>query len=257
MKTAQAKETAQAIFAEHKSPFGAFSLGSETHQATTIPDAVRRCRWIAIDIGAVEFGVFFVSPSLERSRLVPIFDSSYPATSVNSKFLAGSNGEDIVRNARTSTLPCLWQAASGSADDRPKVDLPWMEKIAVPVPDSDGIAFPVYAERGQCGSVVFLGPDLALTAETLHEIHARCFSLFSAVARIRPSDGNSAVPSISKRELECLKLTANGYTSEEIARLLKLSVHTANQYLSNTTQKLHAVNRMHAVAKALRLGLIE
>jgi DNA-binding CsgD family transcriptional regulator len=64
-------------------------------------------------------------------------------------------------------------------------------------------------------------------------------------------------PLISKRELECLKLTANGYTSDEIARLLKLSVHTANQYLSNTTQKLDAVNRMHAVAKALRMGLID
>ena len=32
---------------------------------------------------------------------------------------------------------------------------------------------------------------------------------------------------------------------------------SANQYLSNTTQKLNAVNRMHAVAKALRLGLID
>ena len=39
--------------------------------------------------------------------------------------------------------------------------------------------------------------------------------------------------------------------------MLKLSVHTANQYLTNTTQKLDAVNRMHAVAKALRMGLIE
>ncbi|TGU67737.1 helix-turn-helix transcriptional regulator, partial [Mesorhizobium sp. M1C.F.Ca.ET.144.01.1.1] len=60
-----------------------------------------------------------------------------------------------------------------------------------------------------------------------------------------------------KRELECLKLTANGNTSEEIAKLLKLSVHTANQYLTQSTQKLNAVNRNQAVAKALRLGLIE
>ena len=34
-------------------------------------------------------------------------------------------------------------------------------------------------------------------------------------------------------------------------------MHTANQYLTNTAQKLDAVNRMHAVAKALRLGLID
>jgi len=62
---------------------------------------------------------------------------------------------------------------------------------------------------------------------------------------------------MSRREIECLKLTSRGYTSEEIAKELKLSVHTANQYLTQTTQKLNAVNRMHAVAKALRLGLID
>ena len=58
------------------------------------------------------------------------------------------------------------------------------------------------------------------------------------------------------RELECVRLTANGMTSEQIAAALKLSVHTANQYLTNSTQKLNAANRVHAVAKALKLGLI-
>ena len=62
---------------------------------------------------------------------------------------------------------------------------------------------------------------------------------------------------MSAREIQCLRLTAEGKTSEEIARRLGLSVHTANQYLSATSQKLNAVNRMHAVAKALRLGLID
>ena len=38
---------------------------------------------------------------------------------------------------------------------------------------------------------------------------------------------------------------------------LKLSVHTANQYLTQSAQKLDAVNRTQAVAKALRLGLID
>ncbi|PZN51118.1 MAG: helix-turn-helix transcriptional regulator, partial [Proteobacteria bacterium] len=112
------------------------------------------------------------------------------------------------------------------------------------------------AERGQCGLAVFLDIERALKQETLYDAHARCFSLFAAVARIRPGD-NGRWRSMSKRELECLKLTANGHTSEEIARLLKLSVHTANQYLTQSAQKLNAVNRTQAVAKALRLGLID
>jgi DNA-binding CsgD family transcriptional regulator len=97
---------------------------------------------------------------------------------------------------------------------------------------------------------------MSVEQDTLYDIHARCFSLFSSVSRIRPGDVG-LTRAISRRELECLKLTANGYTSEEIARLLKLSVHTANQYLTQSAQKLNAVSRMQAVAKALRLGLIE
>ena len=134
--------------------------------------------------------------------------------------------------------------------------LRWADRIEPLVAGTSGIVFPVHAERGQCGLLVFLGSEITLAPEGMFDIHARCFSLFDAVARMRPGE-SAKFPSISKRELECLKLTANGYTSDEIARLLKLSVHTANQYLTNTTQKLNAVNRMHAVAKALRMGLIE
>ncbi len=114
----------------------------------------------------------------------------------------------------------------------------------------------MHGEHGQCGLVVFLGQDLAISPDTVAEAHARCLAVFEAAARARPGEAGRA-PVISRRELECLKLTANGCTSEEIARVLKLSVHTANQYLASTTHKLNATNRMHAVAKALRLGLIE
>lgn len=256
MKQAQVKEAAEALFNEQRSPFGAFSLGSETHHAVTIPDAVRRCRWIAVDINAQAFGLFFVSPSLERARLVPCFDSDYPGTSVATKFISGANGEDMVRHTRISTAPRWWVDDGIASSQQAFQDLVWSERTAPLAPGTNGVAFPVHADRGQCGLVIFLGPDIALPQEALYEIHARCFSLFAAVARIRPTD-TGRMRSISKRELECLKLTANGNTSEEIARLLKLSVHTANQYLTQSTQKLNAVNRNQAVAKALRLGLIE
>ncbi|TPL86340.1 helix-turn-helix transcriptional regulator [Mesorhizobium sp. B2-3-13] len=256
MKHTEIKDAAEALFNEQRSPFGAFSLGSETHHAVTIPDAVRRCRWISVDINASAFGLFFVSPSPERARLVPCFDSDYPSVAVASKFISGANGEEIVRHSRISTEPRWWTDDGVAAMADMFGNLAWTGQIAPLTPGSSGIAFPVHADRGQCGLVVFLGSEIALPQDALYEIHARCFSLFAAVARMRPGDVGR-MRSISKRELECLKLTANGNTSEEIARLLKLSVHTANQYLTQSTQKLNAVNRNQAVAKALRLGLIE
>ena len=256
MKHADIKQAAEALFSEQRNPFGAFSLSSETHHAVTIPDAVRRCRWIAVDVNASAFGLFFVSPSPERARLVASFDSDYPGTAVATKFISGANGEEIVRHTRTSTAPRWWADDGMAGSEETFRNLAWSERMAPLAPGTNGIAFPVHADRGHCGLVVFLGSQMALPEDALYEIHARCFSLFAAVARIRPTD-TGRMRSISKRELECLKLTANGNTSEEIARLLKLSVHTANQYLTQSTQKLNAVNRNQAVAKALRLGLIE
>ena len=94
-----------------------------------------------------------------------------------------------------------------------------------------------------------------MTPEQLVDVHARCFWLFHAVAEfgVTPERQTSVTP----REIECLKLTAEGYTSDQIAVALKLSPHTANQYLTNCTQKLNAVNRAHAVAKAIKAGLID
>ncbi len=62
---------------------------------------------------------------------------------------------------------------------------------------------------------------------------------------------------LSARERECLTWTAEGKTSEEIAIILELSVHTVNHYLTSAARKLNAVNRLHAVARAMRLGLLK
>ncbi|ABQ70699.1 regulatory protein, LuxR [Rhizorhabdus wittichii RW1] len=63
--------------------------------------------------------------------------------------------------------------------------------------------------------------------------------------------------SLSKRELECLTWSARGKTVEDIAVILDLSADTVRVYLKRVNQKLDAVNRSHAVAKAMCLGMID
>lgn len=243
-------------FDERRTPFGPVVRDDEVRHPLTLADAIRHCRWIGMDIGADEFALFFVGPSFERARLMPCFDSSYPKVSLATKFLAGSNGEDIAKHGRVSTVPCWWSDDGSSPCATAFAALEFASRVAELVPGSPGIAFPVFADRGQSGVVVFLGHRIAIDSDQVLHIHGRCFALFGAVAQMRPSEAGR-LPSVSKRELECLKLTAKGYTSEDIAAALKLSVHTANQYLTSSSQKLNAVNRMQAVAKAMRLGLIE
>ncbi len=222
--------------------------------ALTISDAARRCRWMAREIGAASFAVFLAPLMQERAKLVPCLDSDYPGAGF-AKSITG-NIEHLVRHVRTSTEPLWWDKGPEDPGGQRLGALCWVTQIEPLVAGTSGIAFPVHAERNQCGLVVFAGSCTAIDQNLLFEVHGKCFSLFSEVARLRPACA-SLTRAMTRRELECLKLTANGYTSEEIARILRLSVHTTNQYLTQSAQKLNAVSRTQAVAKALRLGLIE
>lgn len=67
-----------------------------------------------------------------------------------------------------------------------------------------------------------------------------------------PPDHRSLTP----RELECLRWTAEGKTAWEVGQILGISAQTAARHLSNATQKLGCVNKHHAVVQALRMKLI-
>lgn len=62
---------------------------------------------------------------------------------------------------------------------------------------------------------------------------------------------------LSVREAECLSWAAQGKTSDEIAAILGISVETVRIYTKRVYCKLDAVNRTHAVAKAVYLGLVK
>jgi DNA-binding CsgD family transcriptional regulator len=59
------------------------------------------------------------------------------------------------------------------------------------------------------------------------------------------------VESLSSKQLQCLELVGEGYTSAEIEGLLGISSSTINTHVSLAVQKLGAPNRMHA-ARMLR-----
>ena len=222
----------------------------------TLPDIVRKLRRIMDTLGAGHFAVCLVTPRGERRRLVPSLDANYPGIGEETKLLTTMLGDRFARRIAASTVP-LWWAGAENLLHAPLVEQTgFTERINAPAGSPTGLALPVAIEHGPEGVVFFTGDGIAVTLDGLCDIHARCVGLFGVIAKLRPAHGNT-VPSVSKRELECLVLTASGLTSEEIAGRLGLSVHTANQYLTNTTRKLNAVNRMQAVAKALRMGLFE
>lgn len=228
--------------------------------AAAMPDVVRRCRDLADAIGADGFSLLFMASEGEARRLAPVFDSAFPGVSPFSRALSSRSADGLARRAAGSSRPLWWADPDGGAVLHGDARL-WAAEVENPASASlvdgvPGIVFPVALENGRSGAVAFHGRDMLLDEDALCDTHASCHALFAEAARQRPLDGGR-LPAMSKREIECLRLTANGFTSDEIAGALGLSVHTANQYLTSSAHKLNAVNRIQAVAKALRAGLID
>lgn len=117
------------------------------------------------------------------------------------------------------------------------------------------IAFSIHDAALQHYVVVFSGDVATLTREKIAALHLGSLELIDISSRsARPSVGTRE--RLSARELECLRWTAAGKSSEEIGIILNISSHTVVSYLKSAMRKLDSVNRMQAIARACRLRLL-
>ncbi len=83
-----------------------------------------------------------------------------------------------------------------------------------------------------------------------HQVHHFVFMLYG-----EPSPEIS-MATLGVRETNALQQLADGATFEEIASVMRVTIGTVKQYLVSARAKLHADNSSHAIAYALRAGLI-
>jgi NarL family two-component system response regulator LiaR len=73
----------------------------------------------------------------------------------------------------------------------------------------------------------------------------------------RSSDLPPTEEPLTEREVEVLKLVAQGLTNQEIAERLVISERTVSTHISNILSKLHLANRTQVALYALREGLAD
>jgi DNA-binding NarL/FixJ family response regulator len=87
--------------------------------------------------------------------------------------------------------------------------------------------------------------------------------VLDAIGRAERSAGQApaarlgpAAPVLTPRELDVLKLVAQGLSNSDIARRLVLSEHTVKRHLANILHKLGLSSRAGAAAWGVRTGLV-
>lgn len=125
-----------------------------------------------------------------------------------------------------------------------------------------GYIFPVFGRNGLMGATTLggatdieLSPTEVMLLETAtRSTYFKLLEFMGSAYADRITEGTEIV--LTHREIQALSHMADGLTSSEIAALLNVAPTTIDWYGASLQEKLGARNRHHAVAMALRKGLI-
>jgi LuxR family transcriptional regulator, quorum-sensing system regulator BjaR1 len=118
-----------------------------------------------------------------------------------------------------------------------------------------GFCIPAHSHNGRRGFVTLTSPS-APAQRHMDTVTVNCLRLYDGLAHVLAAEESKPDIGLNKREIECLFWSAEGKSSSEISTIIGLSEHTVNHYLIGCCKKLDAVNRVQAVAKAVRHGVI-
>lgn len=113
-------------------------------------------------------------------------------------------------------------------------------------------------EAGATGYLLKAAPESEILAGVRATARGETALAPSAAAALvrRTTGGNRGVPSLSPRELDVLRLVAQGNSNPAIGRALFLSETTVKTHLGHVFDKLGVNDRTRAVTRAMELGLL-
>lgn len=135
---------------------------------------------------------------------------------------------------------------------------------ALTKPVSETASYPLYDENGNIISTVDIEVDTAHRKLDMERRKKRIEDLERTVASIRQSNSQTRVVSendgiqvsLTGRELEVLRLLAEGFTNPEISQILSISHHTVKSHVVNLFNKIGVNDRTQAAVWAARQRLI-
>jgi DNA-binding CsgD family transcriptional regulator len=191
-----------------------------------------------------------VSPSID-----PYIRLTYPASWIKQYLTMNYVDLDpVLKEGFARTLPFDWTELKVESEAQGAF---LMDALAHGV-GPHGMSIPVRSKQGHRG---LFSVSFARSAEEWVEFREKHFDTLLAIAnrvhhRVISEVFGEDHPHLTDRELECLRLTAQGKDAGDIAIILGISPHTARDYLKSARFKLDCVTSAQAVSKAVQLGLL-
>lgn len=193
----------------------------------------------------------------------PRLISSYPKSWTSHYFREGyDNIDPVLQEPRNTSRMFLWDGrearSAKSAKERRLFDDALNFKIRT------GLTVRIPSSQNQFAAFTLAADDRSLGldrfVETSQDMLERVGLTYHAhvnAARIgrTPPEGQQASP-LTQRERQCLAWISDGKTMQDIAELLGVSIHGVKYHLDNARGNLAALTLPHAVALALRQGLL-
>ena len=187
--------------------------------------------------------------------------TNYPASWFSSYFeLELQKYDPVVKYSFENTAPICWDKLIKMEQYLTPEAVQIMEDAAAKGL-VNGISIPFRTHTGEI-NIFSLATDHAdnfdtRAIEVLSNAQLFGTTLFSCVSRIQNQQDSAKEFNFTPREVECLFWACEGKTTWEMSVILEVSERTVIFHLTSATKKLGAVNRQHAVAKAIMCGLIK
>ena len=213
------------------------------------------CRGIGESLGYDAFVYALRVPtSFAGAQVVQV--KGYPEAWLQRYWERGYFADDpVIAHCGRSVLPLAWTRLGPVAPASRRV----MQE-ATEFGLRRGVTAPVHGPHGELGILSFAGraaPGRRRDEDrSLAFAHHLAGHVHEAVRRVVGLAAVDVRPALSPRERDCLRWASDGKTSWEIAQVLGVAERTVNFHLDNAAEKLGAVSRQHAIAKAIALGML-
>jgi LuxR family quorum sensing-dependent transcriptional regulator len=162
--------------------------------------------------------------------------------------------DPAIRRVSTNTAPFLWSELDPLCRDNPAA-----RRVMDEAGDfhlKDGFTVPLVTLDGETAGFSLAGHHLEVSAEERGMLVLLATYALGRTIALREAHETEREMTLSPREREALQWAAEGKSEWEIGQLMGISEHGADKHMRGAREKLGTTTRTHAVAEAIRRGLI-